>query len=218
MPSKNCLKSYAENNYYHIYNRGVEKRNVFKDRRDYLSFLFYLRLYFSPVNILLKKKLTNPCIKRIRLDISKVSLFGKVELLAYCLMPNHFHLLVYQKIPDGITKLMRQLGTAYSMVFNRRHNRIGPLFQGRYKAVLVKSDEQLLHLSRYIHQNPRSLGQDSPVQLEKYPFSSLPQYLGHYQTSWLKPQRILDFFHQNNSENNYASFVKEKSQLEDNLF
>src|SRR5579872_6250587 len=109
MPSRNALKIYIENGYYHIYNRGVEKRRIFEESPDYQRFVDYLKIYLTPVDILRKE---NPL---LRVSIVNANMSDEVNLLAYCLMPNHFHLLLKQKTKDGITKLMRQVTTAYSM-------------------------------------------------------------------------------------------------------
>ncbi len=82
------------------------------------------------------------------------ALMGEVQLLAYCLMPNYFHLLFYQVSEDGVTKFMRRLATAYSMYFNNRYNRVGALFQGRFRARLLPTDQYVGHVSRYIHLCP----------------------------------------------------------------
>ncbi len=144
VPAKNTIRTFIENGYYHVYNRGVEKREIFIDDRDYRMFLYFLKYYLEP---------PHPD------DISqrRRSLFNQVQLLAFCLMPNHFHLLVKQQSADSITKLLRAISTSYVGYFNRRYKRIGGLFQGKYKAALVESDEYLLHLSRYIHLNPQGL-------------------------------------------------------------
>lgn len=218
MPAKNIIKTYIENGYYHLYNRGVEKRKIFLNEHNYNTFLFYLKLYLSPPKLLLEPDKIHPLTKkRIRLNIKQVSLYGKIKLLAYCLMPNHFHLLIKQKTESAITELIRKLCTAYSMVFNQRYNRVGVLFQSRYKAVLIKTDEQLMHVSRYIHQNPIDLAEDGPMQFINYPYSSLPQYLGKYKTTWLHPQEIFRYFNQKNPALDYKNFVLEKETEVDSL-
>lgn len=119
------------------------------------------------------------------------SLYGEVELITYCLMPNHFHLLLKQKTVSGMTELMRKIGTAYVMYFNDRYTREGTLFQGTYKAVPIDSEAYLLHVSRYIHQNPLELGKTNALS---YPYSSYPIYLGLKSTEWVNPEPILDYF------------------------
>lgn len=218
MPAKNIIKTYVENGYYHLYNRGVEKRRIFLNKHNYQTFLFYLKLYLSPPKSLLEPDKIHPLTKkRVRLDIKQVSLYGKIKLLAYCLMPNHFHLLVKQKTDSAITELIRKVCTAYSLVFNQRYNRVGALFQGRYKAVLIDTDEQLMHISRYIHQNPKEVAEDGPMQVLNYPYSSLSQYLGKYKTAWLHPEEILTYFSQKSPVLDYKNFVLEKETEEESL-
>src|SRR5690606_28226305 len=120
-----------------------------------------------------------------------------MELLTYCLMPNHFHLLVYQTEIESMTRTMRSLMTTYSMYFNKKYGRVGPVFQSSYKAVLVETDAQLHHISRYIHLNPRDY--------ENWKYFSLGYYLGSKQASWVKPGKILCLF---SDTNHYRKFLE----------
>lgn len=218
MPSKNSRKTYVPNGFYHIYNRGVEKRNIFEDKQDYSVFLSYLKVYLTPKDIdKLQNKLSDPkvpwlekdkVIKQLRLN----NFFDEIKLLAYCLMPNHFHLLLNQKSADGIDRLMNSLNTRYVGYFNKKYKRIGPLYQGVYKAVLVKTDEQLTHLSAYIHRNPaQSLSskdlQNRAIQILTKQPSSLPEYLGQRKTSWIICKNMLKFFSYSNKLTSYKHFV-----------
>src|SRR3990167_5250179 len=124
MPSRNTVKEFAPDHYYHIYNRGVEKRQIFLDDQDYTVFIGLIKKYLTGQN--------NNKNNRHKFE----NLSGQVELLAYCLSPNHFHLLLYQTDKDAISKLMRRLSTGYVMYFNNRYTRVGGLFQGIYKASL----------------------------------------------------------------------------------
>ena len=129
----------------------------------------------------------------------------EIELLAYCLMPNHFHLLIRQNEARSIEKFMKSLLTRYVQYFNHRYDRVGGLFQDIYKAVMVKSEEQLLWLSRYIHRNLSSKGsslKDSPLP------SSYVNYLGLVQQKWIKPQGILNYFAKSGI-NSYRVFVED---------
>jgi putative transposase len=198
MPARNSVKQYLENSYYHIYNRGVAKQEIFRDKQDYSVFLSYLKTYLIPQkNILPKKRLKN---------YSK-----EITLLCYFLMPNHFHLLIKQKSQNAINQFMQSLCTKYTIYFNRKYKRIGPLFQGRYKAVLVETDEQLLHLSRYIHQNlTRSdLVTRSDLTLET-DYSSRKNYIGSVKQEWVKTDEILSQFSTKNGINSYKAFMGEK--------
>ena len=160
MPAKNSIKTYTENGYYHLYNRGVEKRTIFQGEQDYAVFLSYLKTYLMPKNEDdLRQKLADPTIsykeKENIIKLLRLNNFAdEITLIAYCLMPNHFHFLVKQNSANGIDRFMNSLGTRYTMYFNRKYKRVGSLYQDVYKAVMVGSDEQLLHLTRYIHRNP----------------------------------------------------------------
>lgn len=214
MPAKNIVKQYLENGYYHIYNRGVEKRNIFLDDQDYRVFLHLLKFFLSPSEIQEKHPLTdltgfNP----VRLRPLR-TLFGEIDLLVYCLMPNHYHLLAKQASRMGITKFVRKISTTYAMYFNRRYKRVGHLFQGAYKAALIENDAYLLHLSRYIHLNSVALTGSNPVN---YPYSSYGYYLGLKSSEWIKPKFILDYFESNpillpKDINSYQRFVEDYLQ------
>lgn len=186
MPAKNVVKQYASNQYYHIYSRGVNKELVFKDVQDYGKFLRLLRRYLSRNPEKNPRHGLYPCFN------------GSVELLAYCLMPNHFHLLVFQSDVRIISDLMRSIMTSYSIYFNKKYNRVGPVHQGRYRASRIINDSYLEHITRYIHLNPE--------KWETYDYSSLKYYLGNATASWLKPEKILSIF---NSSSNYLNFLKD---------
>lgn len=178
MPAKNSIKQYIENGHYHVYNRGVEKRDIFIDYQDYSVFLNYMKEYLDPSG-------SDPH-----------SLSNQLSLLAFCLMPNHFHLLIKQSSIDGITKLLRAVSTRYVMYFNKKYERVGTLFQGKFKAVLVQEDAHLLHLSRYIHLNPHP-GSDPKL----YKYSSYGHYLSRKNFEWLNTKEILSYF---KSTSNFA--------------
>ena len=132
-------------------------------------------------------------------------------------MPNHFHLLIKQTSDRAIEGFMRSLLTRYSVYFNKRYNRVGSLFQGPYKAVIIDNESYLLHLSRYIHLNPSEYTKNL---LDTY--SSYPEYLGKRNTVWVKPNTILSFFNQstkdfNRSVTTYQKFVENLEIDSDNL-
>lgn len=215
MPSKNRVKTYVENGYYHTYNRGVEKRNIFIDDQDYRVFLQFLKNYLSPP----PKIITHPVQAvtgsgPVRLRPLK-TFFEEITLCAYCLMPNHFHFLINQTNKDSMTRFIQALCTSYSMYFNKKYKRIGTLFQGPYKAVLVMEDSYLLHLSRYIHLNPiELLTGPGPVKPENYSYSSYPHYLGKKKALWINPEPVLGFFKSARRRNlrdffSYQSFVED---------
>lgn len=216
MPSKNVIKQYVEGGIYHIYNRGVEKRIIFKENQDYKVFLNYLKQYLLPPEKPKERKIT---IKNYTFTAPARPLKNyhqKIELLAYCLMPNHFHLLIRQKDKNSMEYLMRSLLTKYSVYFNTKYDRVGTLFQGPYKAVLVDNDNQLLHLSRYIHLNPVK---DSPLHMA---YSSYADYIDLRKTPWINTKIILSFYKSsleklNNGKIIYKSFVEDYQLDKDNL-
>ena len=219
MPAKNSRKQFMPDAYYHLYNRGVEKRTIFQDNQDYAVFLSYLKTYLLPKDTKkLHDILLDPKTSLKEKDQAKKKLhlnnFSKnLKLLAYCLMPNHFHFLVKQKEENTIDQFMNSLLTRYVMYFNRKHRRVGHLFQGVYKAVLVNTDEQLLHLSRYIHLNPALQGQ-ALHDLRGYKYSSYQNYLinpslNSTLNNWIQPAEILSFFGKSGF-NSYQSFVQDK--------
>lgn len=224
MPAR--LTPLINDQFYHIYNRGVEKRLIFQDAQDYAVFLSYLKTYLLPKNEKeLRDRLSNPNINYKERDeilrLLRLNNFAdQITLLAYCLMPNHFHFLVKQVSADSIDRFVNSLGTRYTMYFNKKYRRVGSLYQGVYKAVLVNSDEQLLHLTNYIHRNPiknsplTKLGSKGEafrakffVKLTKQP-SSYPEYLGQRNTEWIHTKEILSFFSKTNPTLSYQSFVE----------
>lgn len=182
------------------------------DTQDYDVFLSYLRTYLLPKDeqalravvsdsdISWKEK--DKALKLLRLN----NFYKEIELVAFCLMPNHFHLLLYQHNETSIDTFMNSLFTRYPMYFNRKHKRVGVLFQDEYKAVRVIREEQLLHLSRYIHKNPEKVLQGGP--LKNFSYSSYPEYIGLKQSPWLASHRVLEYFTKNNPHGSYKSFVE----------
>lgn len=208
MPSRNILKQYVPEGIYHVYNRGVEKRIIFMDERDYKTFLYFLKQYLlSPDNP--KRNTTN---YKGRTFVRR-SFYGRIELLAYCLMDNHFHIILKQEGEGDMSEFMKCLATSYSIYFNGRHRRVGGLFQGRYKAILVNDDNYLLHLSRYLHLNPlegRDYKGPSFARLIYYDFSSYQEYLGLRNSDWVKKDLILNIFYGTgvDTKNKYRDFVE----------
>lgn len=214
MPAKNSIKTYLENGYYHIYNRGVEKRPIFLDQQDYGVFLSYLKVYLLPKNEKeLQEKLLNTSISPAERDkivkqLKLKNFASEITLFAYCLMPNHFHFFVKQKSANAIDLFMQSICTRYSMYFNRKYKRVGHLYQGVYKAVLITTEEQFLYLSKYIHRQTLNL-QGKTMEARIRQPSSYLQYLGLVKTEWVKPEEILSYFSQTNPTLSYEAFVTE---------
>lgn len=211
MPSKNIVKTYLENSYYHIYNRGVEKRDIFLDKQDCVVYQRYLKLLLGD-----PEEIKNIQIPRIQTFL-KNNMYKEVELLAFALMPNHIHLLVRQTQKDSIIKFMKRLTTSYVMYFNRKYNRVGALFQNVYKAALIENDPYLLHLSRYIHLNPTKI---TNKKINFTDFCSFPYYSKQKKASWLNTEIIQNYFNHAKipkKGNTYEEFVADYRNPPENI-
>jgi REP element-mobilizing transposase RayT len=160
--------------YYHIYNRGNNKQPIFFERENYLFFLRRWRDYLLPVS----------------------------QVVAYCLMPNHYHFIVYLQ-KDDFSRPMQAFGLAYTKAVNQVYKRVGSLFQGRFRAIQVTGDAYLLQLSRYIHLNP--IGAGLTARPEDWEFSSYREYVGLRKGSLPNPQIVLG---QLGSTDAYRRFVE----------
>src|SRR3989344_4641126 len=173
--------------FYHIYNRGTDKRKTFLSRGDYLRFLALLHLTNTthPVHIAEDFKDFN-----LGLALATPRENRLTSIIAYCLMPNHLHLLVKETNKSGISKFIQKMSTAYTMYFNKKNERTGVLFQGKYKARTVTNNNYLKFLVSYIHLNPIKLVEpewkERGIQdleraerfISKYEYSSYPDFAG----------------------------------------
>lgn len=158
--------------YYHIYNRGVDKRSIFEDKDDLLRFLFIIKEFnnIEPVGGLYKLETV---IRR-----GSTSLDGRlVNIVAYCLNQNHYHFILEPLVDNGIQKFMHRIGTGYTMYFNEKYKRSGSLFQGRYKSAHVSSNEYLLHLSVYVNLNDKVHKGLNKEWMTSLPISSFNEYI-----------------------------------------
>ena len=186
---------FFENNmYYHIYNRGNRKQQIFLQNKDYERFLEKVVKY--------KKEFP-------------------VTIVSYCLMPNHFHFLIQQRDTNAISRLFSNLGNSHSKYFNIKYETVGSLYQGRFKAKRVDKDEYLVHLSRYIHLNPVDLfsflGKNIFKYLMTYKWSSLPAYLTGSSDEIVDPTPILSYFSSKNPIEDYKEFVEANIQSKTDL-
>lgn len=197
--------TFAPHEYYHVYNRGTEKRNIFSDSADYKRFVELLYLSNSTYAV---------DIRHVRRTYNSVFEFSRdnplVYIGAYCLMPNHFHILLSPAVAYGVEKFMLKLGTGYSMYFNKRYERTGTLFQGKFKSQHVDGDEYLKYLFSYIHLNPVKLIQPdwkdvgivgirdlekAKKYLDTYTYSSLHDYFGKREESVIiSPTKFPEYF------------------------
>ena len=204
--------TFVEDKIYHIYNRGTEKRKIFMEDKDYFRFVHDLfefndqnhvpntNYYFDPETM----KVEFRYLKNSKAERKPRKLL--VEILMFTLMPNHFHLLLKQKIENGISKFMQKLGMGYSKYFNKKYERVGGLFQSKFKAVAIEEQAHFLHIPHYIHTNPLSLSNNSNYRhsvsiveqvkfLENYRWSSFPDYIGKKNfPSVTQREFLLDFY------------------------
>ncbi len=177
--------------FYHIYNRGVDRRRVFFSRENSLFFLRRLR------------------------DHLAVGDAAGVEVLAYCLMPNHYHLLV-RPHGDDLAVRLGALSKSYTQAINRQQDRVGPLFQGRFKAKLVEKEAGMVHLSRYIHLNPVAAGLvRDPTDWE---FSSMPEYAGLRRGTLPSHAPVWAAFEGGDARSRYVAFVRGGIRLGDDSY
>ncbi|MFH0937216.1 MAG: transposase [Candidatus Daviesbacteria bacterium] len=184
--------------YYHIYNRGINKQKIFITSRDYQRFTQTF-LYYQIQNP--KPKFSRRGSSLFKIDPSKKI----VDIICYCLMPDHFHLLVKQVQDNGISEFMRKFTHSYTKYWNVKNKAQGPILQAMFKAVLVESDEQLLHLSRYIHLNP--LVSSIVEDLNLYFWSSYNSYIG-LDNQAVEKEEILKFF---KTLKDYEQFVLDQA-------
>jgi len=208
MPAKNIVKVYVDNSFYHIYNRGVNKQAIFLGDSDYRYFLYLLRKYLDPT---FKKRYIDPVTGGNHF-VEGASFMEDVKLIAFTLMPNHFHLLIHNVSKYGMARLLRRIGTSYSLYFNKKYDRVGGLFQDTYKAVMITNQEHLLHLSCYVHLNPTELSEKYAKNLKSYDHSSYNYFVGGRKAKWLHPYILLDMFYPNEERagNCYADFVESR--------
>ncbi len=185
--------TFLTGDYYHIYNRGVDKRDIFLDQYDYLRFMKSLYTINNKVH-----KPGNSISKYSSKLLLKNDLFASVH--CFCLMPNHYHLLVEQVNDNGITKLMNRLGNSYTKYFNEKYKRKGRLFSSSFQSVSVKSTEQLIHLSRYIHNNPKKINE----RISSYTWSSLRAYLNDKIYPFISTNKIMSHFI---SKDDYLQYI-----------
>lgn len=144
---------FVNNEFYHVYNRGVDKRKIFQDPHDIRRFLKCMDEFnvIDPIGSMYLNALNKNNIKETKTSKNKKDKL--VNFICFCLNPNHYHFILEQLVDDGIEKFMHRCGTSHSMYFNNKNQRTGALFQGKFKAVHVDSNEYLLHLSAYVNLN-----------------------------------------------------------------
>ncbi len=217
----------------HTYNRGVEKRTIFLDNNDYLRFVNGLYVFNDKhpalcTNTTLRKKslLNNSSEVQPRRD-------PLVEVGAFILMPNHYHLLLREVAKNGIPLFMQKLGTGYTMYFNQKYDRVGSLFQGRYKSVEIEDDPQAHYIPHYIHANPIELvdknWKDRKIKnlpkvltfIKNYRWSSLSKFTNERSNEFddILSNKLINDLSVENYQKDFRSWLKELnfSPIKDSL-
>ena len=191
-----------------MFNRAIDGREVYLDKRYYwrmLLALWFFRYDQAEVRLARYLEVKQEVQQAMLHRLVKASLI--VEVLAYCLMPNYFHLLIKQKTESGLSRYIGDVENSFTKYFNYRQKRRGPIFLPRFKAVDVGSDEQLLHLSRYIHLNPlTSYVVQDEEGLDNYIWSSWQEYMGEIteRKEFCIEEVVLEFFENRKA---YREFV-----------
>ena len=202
---------------YHVVNRGIASQPTFTNGRDYQRMLMLLPYYrFASPPFKLSKFLTFPKSRQVEI-LQEMQENGQplVDIIAYCLMPNHFHLVLKQISDESIAKFVSDVSNGYTRYFNTKYERKGPIFQGKFKAVRVEGEEQLLHLSRYVHLNPfSSYIVKAENELEDYPYSSFSEYVRETSGGFCQKQPVLSHFE---TPNAYRDFILDRADYQREL-
>jgi putative transposase len=208
-----------ENGHYHVYNRGVNKQTLCYDNADYVRFLFLVLHLQAPasipqVNRYVKNYLTTADFKVNEKLLKQIYEKRIVEVLNFCIMPNHFHLTLRALSDGAISIYMQKLGNAYSKYFNKRYNKSGHVFQGAYKMREIFDDNDLVHLSAYIHRNPHEITKWKD-KADVYPWSSYQDMQKSRWGSLLCTESILTGFTTNEDYKEYVESSGAKEDFED---
>jgi len=202
---------FAVGSFYHIFTKSIAGYQIFKSDSDYERIVEIMQYYVYeniPIRFSFYKRLKED--KRIKNASDFDKLDKLVDIIAYCIMPTHIHLLLTPSKENSISIYMKNLLNSYTRYFNTKNNRKGPLWQGRFKDVMVESNAQLLHLTRYIHLNPASSGLVENPKDWKY--SSYKEYLGIGDRSLCDFSKYLDI-----NTKNYKAFVENRIDYQKEL-
>ena len=208
---------FANNEIYHVFNRSSGSIPIFYNKRACKRFILGMR-YYQNVKIPTKLSKFNKLAVTKRNEIFD-QLYDKrvfwVEVIAYCLMPTHFHFVLKQRVDGGVKEYVRLISNSYSHYYNTKNDRNGSLFGGRFKAILIENDYQLLHVVRYVHLNPlTSYVVEDLKELTDYEFSSFPEYLGKSQHNICEKKIVTSHF---KSLGDYRKFVFNQAEYQQSL-
>lgn len=199
---------FANEEIYHVFNRGLDRKSTFANKRELDRAKNLIKFYrHREIPIRFSKLMQQPEDTRNKILEDLFKSDKLVDILSYCLMPNHFHFLLKQNSDKGISIFIANFTNAYTKYFNTKNERIGPLFQGIFKAVHIENDEQLMHVSRYIHLNPVVSNIIRADELNNYSWSSYPEYIGKSNDEIVKKETVLNMF---KSVQEYQKFVEDQ--------
>ncbi|MEA2020592.1 MAG: transposase [Patescibacteria group bacterium] len=210
-------RAFDTNQYFHIYNCGVEKRNIFEEESDFQRFLDAINFYlYKQRTCFAQYKSLEPKAKQVYEQINPRSIERlRVKLIAYCLMPNHYHFVLKPAKKDGITRFISDISNSHSRFFNTKYDRLGSLFQGTYKAKELPDEQSILNVTRYVHLNPSVSKKANPevyLNPEDYLYSSYPVWISptFQDTSGpdLAYSEIINFRNQVQGPKGYEQFVE----------
>src|SRR3989344_430612 len=190
--------SFVNGEYYNVFNRGVDKRKIFLANYDYERFLYTVKYLLT----------VGTAQTDLKLFDQSLAFRGRLSFICYCLMPNHYHLVIQQTRENAISDFMHRLSTSYTKYFNLNRKRTGRLFENSFKAVHISSEELLLHTTRYIHLNP--LLANLTTKLETYPWSSYPDYIGMRHDTICAKEQILRLLSEQKQTEVYKNFAADQ--------
>ena len=212
------LEPFINNRIYHIFNKTIDHREIFTDTVNCKKFLSIITYYRSNKAKISFSKL--PSLDRIYVSTYEKEIqlhkYFRIEILAYCLMPTHFHLLIKQVTDKGISRYIADILNSFTKYFNIKYERIGPIFLPNFKAVKINNESQFMHAGRYVHLNPYSSGLcKSYKELENYQWSSLKAYICDSKEDFVYQKDLMDLFNKN--KDRYKRFVLSNAEHQKTL-
>ncbi len=210
-------RNFSQQGYYHIYNRGALKQTLFHDQKDYARFLFLLLAQqgnntFLKITRLLGKHRMLDIQQTLEEKVDDIARERQVEVINFCIMPNHFHVTLHELQDGGISRYMQKILNGYGKYFNKKYEKSGHVFQGAYKCKHVIDDQQIFYLSAYIHKNPNELSKWKN-NIVNYPWSSYQDYIQKNRWGSLISSDIILDAHPSAKE--YEKFVQSTSAKEE---
>lgn len=210
MPTRNV--PLVSGQYYHIFNRGIDRRTTFSGISDYeraLTSIWFYRISTTPFSLSRFFSLKADDKKAFLKDFNRRD--TRVKVICYCLMPNHFHLLLKQSKENGISSFMSDFQNSYTRYYNIAHERSGALFMNQFRAVRIETDEQMIHLSRYIHLNPHTgFIVKTLEEIETFPWSSIGEFANRKSASrrFCTVDEVVSFF---KDKSEYMKFLLDQA-------